>query len=171
MISARGFHVVSTLDYAKGYEAGTVFWAEYSDTHRHLTDYTGVDDGAAIEEHCYEALKSTDEVLKHIYKDTRAFEARLRMSRGDFRARTWYEGSADAHSFQLHRQEPQSSLAFGAHARYETWLSEIARRNIIKTTSHHAGVSSLRKTFLGDVRPRLPARSRDNGWPAIYIMY
>lgn len=71
------------LDHAKGYEAGAVFRAENSDTHRHLTEYTGVDNGAAIEEHYHEALNTIHGVLKYVCKGTRAFEARLRMTRSN----------------------------------------------------------------------------------------
>ena len=55
-------------DYEKVYEIGPVFRAENSNTHRHLTEYTGLDLEMAIEEHYHEALDIVDGTLKSIYK-------------------------------------------------------------------------------------------------------
>ena len=55
-------------DFEKVYEIGPVFRAENSNTHRHLTEYTGLDLEMAIEEHYHEALEMIDETLKHIFK-------------------------------------------------------------------------------------------------------
>ena len=55
-------------DFEKVYEIGPVFRAENSNTHRHLTEYTGLDLEMAIEEHYHEALDVIDETLKSIYK-------------------------------------------------------------------------------------------------------
>lgn len=55
-------------DFERVYEIGAVFRAENSNTHRHLTEYTGLDIEMAIDEHYYEALEVIDSVLKGIFK-------------------------------------------------------------------------------------------------------
>ena len=55
-------------DFERVYEIGPVFRAENSNTHRHLTEYTGLDLEMTIEEHYHEALELIDETLKHIYQ-------------------------------------------------------------------------------------------------------
>ncbi|MCJ1450145.1 hypothetical protein MMC28_000474 [Mycoblastus sanguinarius] len=55
-------------DFERVYEIGPVFRAENSNTHRHLTEYTGLDLEMALEEHYHEALELIDAMLKHIYK-------------------------------------------------------------------------------------------------------
>ncbi|KAK3167619.1 hypothetical protein OEA41_010746 [Lepraria neglecta] len=55
-------------DFERVYEIGPVFRAENSNTHRHLTEYTGLDLEMAIEEHYHEALEMIDGTLKHIFK-------------------------------------------------------------------------------------------------------
>lgn len=55
-------------DFERVYEIGAVFRAENSNTHRHLTEYTGLDIEMAIEEHYHEALQTIDETLKAIFK-------------------------------------------------------------------------------------------------------
>lgn len=53
-------------DFDRVYEIGAVFRAENSNTHRHLTEYTGLDIEMAIEEHYHEMLETMDATLKHI---------------------------------------------------------------------------------------------------------
>ncbi len=55
-------------DFERIYEIGPVFRAENSNTHRHLTEYTGLDLEMAIEEHYHEALQLIDATLKHIFQ-------------------------------------------------------------------------------------------------------
>ncbi|KAH8700725.1 aspartyl-tRNA synthetase, cytoplasmic [Talaromyces proteolyticus] len=55
-------------DFERVYEIGAVFRAENSNTHRHLTEYTGLDIEMAIEEHYHEMQETIDAVLKHIIK-------------------------------------------------------------------------------------------------------
>ena len=55
-------------DFERVYEIGPVFRAENSNTHRHLTEYTGLDLEMAIEEHYHEALQLITDTLKHIFK-------------------------------------------------------------------------------------------------------
>ena len=57
-----------SADFERVYEVGAVFRAENSNTHRHLTEYTGLDLEMAIEEHYHEALNIIDGTLKHIFK-------------------------------------------------------------------------------------------------------
>ncbi|PYH76545.1 aspartyl-tRNA synthetase, cytoplasmic [Aspergillus uvarum CBS 121591] len=53
-------------DFGRVYEIGAVFRAENSNTHRHLTEYTGLDIEMAIEEHYHEMLEVLDSVIKNI---------------------------------------------------------------------------------------------------------
>ncbi|KAH8431875.1 aspartyl-tRNA synthetase, cytoplasmic [Aspergillus melleus] len=53
-------------DFDRVYEIGAVFRAENSNTHRHLTEYTGLDIEMAIEEHYHEMLDVLDAVIKSI---------------------------------------------------------------------------------------------------------
>jgi aspartyl-tRNA synthetase len=53
-------------DFGRVYEIGAVFRAENSNTHRHLTEYTGLDIEMAIEEHYHEMLDTLDAVIKNI---------------------------------------------------------------------------------------------------------
>ncbi|KAE8381046.1 hypothetical protein BDV26DRAFT_105612 [Aspergillus bertholletiae] len=53
-------------DFGRVYEIGAVFRAENSNTHRHLTEYTGLDIEMAIEEHYHEMLEVLDSVIKKI---------------------------------------------------------------------------------------------------------
>jgi ergosteryl-3beta-O-L-aspartate synthase len=54
-------------DFERVYEVGAVFRAENSNTHRHLTEYTGLDIEMAIEEHYHEALEVLDATIKKIF--------------------------------------------------------------------------------------------------------
>ncbi|KMU86395.1 aspartyl-tRNA synthetase [Coccidioides immitis H538.4] len=55
-------------DFERVYEIGAVFRAENSNTHRHLTEYTGLDIEMAIEEHYHESLEVIDQVIKKIFE-------------------------------------------------------------------------------------------------------
>ncbi|RHZ65637.1 aspartyl-tRNA synthetase, cytoplasmic [Aspergillus thermomutatus] len=55
-------------DFERVYEIGAVFRAENSNTHRHLTEYTGLDLEMAIDEHYHEMLDVLDAVIKNILK-------------------------------------------------------------------------------------------------------
>ncbi|KAJ5108433.1 hypothetical protein N7456_005108 [Penicillium angulare] len=55
-------------DFGRVYEIGPVFRAENSNTHRHLTEYTGLDIEMAIEEHYHEMLETIDATIKNILK-------------------------------------------------------------------------------------------------------
>ena len=54
-------------DFERVYEVGAVFRAENSNTHRHLTEYTGLDIEMAIEEHYHECLDVVDAAIKNIF--------------------------------------------------------------------------------------------------------
>ena len=49
-------------------DSRTVFRAENSNTHRHLTEFTGLDLEMAFETHYHEVLDVIDETLKTIFK-------------------------------------------------------------------------------------------------------
>jgi ergosteryl-3beta-O-L-aspartate synthase len=55
-------------DFERVYEIGAIFRAENSNTHRHLTEYTGLDLEMTIEEHYHEALDIIDNTLKSIFE-------------------------------------------------------------------------------------------------------
>lgn len=55
-------------DFERVYEIGAVFRAENSNTHRHLTEYTGLDLEMSIEEHYHEMMDIIDAVLKKIFR-------------------------------------------------------------------------------------------------------
>lgn len=57
-----------SADFRKVFEIGAVFRAENSNTHRHMTEYTGLDLEMAIDEHYYEVLRTLDNVFKNIFK-------------------------------------------------------------------------------------------------------
>jgi ergosteryl-3beta-O-L-aspartate synthase len=56
-----------SADFGRIYEIGAVFRAENSNTHRHLTEYTGLDLEMAIDEHYHEVLTILDNTFKHIF--------------------------------------------------------------------------------------------------------
>ena len=55
-------------DFERVYEIGPVFRAEDSNTHRHLTEFIGLDLEMTIEEHYHEVLELLDGLLKHLFK-------------------------------------------------------------------------------------------------------
>ncbi|KAI1815195.1 aspartyl-tRNA synthetase [Poronia punctata] len=57
-----------SADFGRVYEVGPVFRAEDSNTHRHLTEYTGLDLEMAILNDYHEALHVIDTMLKAIFK-------------------------------------------------------------------------------------------------------
>ncbi|KAK5128598.1 hypothetical protein BJ546DRAFT_225601 [Cryomyces antarcticus] len=57
-----------SADFGRVYEIGAVFRAENSNTHRHLTEYTGLDIEMAIDEHYLEVLRVLDHTFKAIFK-------------------------------------------------------------------------------------------------------
>ncbi|KAI3609890.1 aspartyl-trna synthetase [Moniliophthora roreri] len=63
-----GKQMAMSADFGKVYEVGPVFRAENSNTHRHLTEFTGLDLEMTLEQHYHEALRVIDGTLKHIFK-------------------------------------------------------------------------------------------------------
>ncbi|OJD29850.1 aspartyl-trna cytoplasmic [Diplodia corticola] len=57
-----------SADFGRVYEIGAVFRAENSNTHRHLTEYTGLDLEMAIDEHYHEVLRMLDNTFKFMFK-------------------------------------------------------------------------------------------------------
>ncbi|KAF4623433.1 hypothetical protein D9613_001857 [Agrocybe pediades] len=58
-------------DFERVYEIGPVFRAEDSNTHRHMTEFIGLDLEMAIEEHYHEVMETLDGMLKHIFSGLR----------------------------------------------------------------------------------------------------
>ncbi|KAI1268213.1 aspartyl-tRNA synthetase [Xylariaceae sp. FL1019] len=57
-----------SADFGRVYEIGPVFRAEDSNTHRHLTEYTGLDLEMAIQNDYHETMDVIDTMLKAIFK-------------------------------------------------------------------------------------------------------
>lgn len=57
-----------SADFGRVFEIGPVFRAENSNTHRHLTEYTGLDIEMAIERDYHEVIEVLDEFLKSVFK-------------------------------------------------------------------------------------------------------
>jgi len=56
-------------DFERVYEIGPVFRAEDSNTHRHLTEFVGLDLEMTIEEHYHEVMELLDGLFKHLFKN------------------------------------------------------------------------------------------------------
>jgi len=54
-------------DFERVYEIGPVFRAEDSNTHRHMTEFIGLDLEMTIEEHYHEVMELLDELFKSIF--------------------------------------------------------------------------------------------------------
>jgi ergosteryl-3beta-O-L-aspartate synthase len=63
-----GKQMAIAADLRKVFEIGPVFRAENSNTHRHLTEFTGLDLEMAIDEHYHEVLRTLDSTFKAIFK-------------------------------------------------------------------------------------------------------
>eukprot|EP01012_Entosiphon_sulcatum_P040952 TRINITY_DN54702_c0_g1_i1.p1 TRINITY_DN54702_c0_g1~~TRINITY_DN54702_c0_g1_i1.p1 ORF type:complete len:587 (+),score=95.85 TRINITY_DN54702_c0_g1_i1:22-1761(+) len=55
-------------DLSRVYEVGPVFRAEQSNTHRHLTEFVGLDAEQIIRSHYFEVLDTLEDTLLHIFK-------------------------------------------------------------------------------------------------------
>jgi aspartyl/asparaginyl-tRNA synthetase len=55
-------------DFERVYEIGPVFRAEDSNTHRHMTEFIGLDLEMTIEEHYHEVMELLDELLLSIFR-------------------------------------------------------------------------------------------------------
>lgn len=55
-------------DFERVYEIGPVFRAENANTHRHMTEFIGLDLEMAIEEHYHEVMELLDGLLLHIFR-------------------------------------------------------------------------------------------------------
>ncbi|KXT16314.1 hypothetical protein AC579_3767 [Pseudocercospora musae] len=63
-----GKQMAIAADFRRVFEIGPVFRAENSNTHRHLTEFTGLDLEMAIDEHYHEVLRVLDSTFKAIFK-------------------------------------------------------------------------------------------------------
>ncbi|KAK5117675.1 hypothetical protein LTR62_005098 [Meristemomyces frigidus] len=70
-----GKQMAIASDLRRVFEIGPVFRAENSNTHRHLTEFTGLDLEMAIDEHYHEVLRTLDSTFKaifnHVYQNYR----------------------------------------------------------------------------------------------------
>ena len=58
-------------DFERVYEIGPVFRAEDSNTHRHMTEFIGLDLEMAIEEHYHEVMELLDGLFLNIFRGLR----------------------------------------------------------------------------------------------------
>lgn len=58
-------------DFERVYEIGPVFRAENSNTHRHLTEFIGLDLEMTIEEHYHEVMELLDQLFISIFTNLR----------------------------------------------------------------------------------------------------
>ncbi|WPG97982.1 Hypothetical protein R9X50_00076500 [Acrodontium crateriforme] len=63
-----GKQMAIAADMRRVFEIGPVFRAENSNTHRHLTEFTGLDLEMAIDNHYHEVLRTLDSTFKAIFK-------------------------------------------------------------------------------------------------------
>lgn len=59
-------------DFERVYEIGPVFRAENSNTHRHLTEFIGLDLEMTIEEHYHEVMELLDQLFLYIFRSLKA---------------------------------------------------------------------------------------------------
>src|ERR1700722_4713898 len=82
-------------DFERVYEIGPVFRAEDSNTHRHMTEFIGLDLEMAIEEHYHEVMELLDDLFKHIFSGLRSqYKKEIEVVRKQFPADEfkWREG-------------------------------------------------------------------------------
>jgi aspartyl-tRNA synthetase len=82
-------------DFERVYEICPVFRAEDSNTHRHLTEFMGLDLEMAIEEHYHEVLETLDGLFLSIFKGLREkYKDEIEMVRAQFPSEEfkWREG-------------------------------------------------------------------------------
>lgn len=82
-------------DFERVYEIGPVFRAENSNTHRHMTEFIGLDLEMAIEEHYHEVLELLDGLFLHIFRGLRdRYKREIEVVRQQFPADEfkWREG-------------------------------------------------------------------------------
>ncbi|KAJ7177800.1 hypothetical protein C8R46DRAFT_1346111 [Mycena filopes] len=66
-----GKQMAIAADFERVYEIGPVFRAEDSNTHRHLTEFMGLDLEMTIEEHYHEVMELLDSLFLHIFRGLR----------------------------------------------------------------------------------------------------
>ncbi|KZV99070.1 aspartate-tRNA ligase [Exidia glandulosa HHB12029] len=82
-------------DFERVYEIGPVFRAENANTHRHLTEFIGLDLEMAIEEHYHEVMELLDGLFLYIFRNLREqYKNEIEIVRKQFPAEEfiWREG-------------------------------------------------------------------------------
>jgi aspartyl-tRNA synthetase len=82
-------------DFERVYEIGPIFRAEDSNTHRHLTEFVGLDIEMAIEEHYHEVVEVLDGLLVSIFRGLRdTYSKEIEVIKKQFPAEEfkWREG-------------------------------------------------------------------------------
>lgn len=81
-------------DFERVYEIGPVFRAENANTHRHMTEFVGLDLEMEIEEHYHEVLELLDLLFKSIFAGLNAkYRKEIEVVREGFEAEefTWLD--------------------------------------------------------------------------------
>src|SRR3989338_5660922 len=82
-------------DLMRVFEIGPVFRAENSNTHRHLTEFVGLDLEMTIQNHYYEVLEVMDEMFIYIFENlTKRFSQELQIvsQQYPFQPLQYYQG-------------------------------------------------------------------------------
>ena len=82
-------------DFERVYEIGPVFRAEDSNTHRHMTEFIGLDLEMAIEEHYHEVMELLDSLFIHMFRGLKEkYSKEIEVVRKQFPAEEfkWREG-------------------------------------------------------------------------------
>lgn len=82
-------------DFERVYEIAPVFRAEDSNTHRHMTEFIGLDLEMAIEEHYHEAMELIDSLFVHMFRGlNEKYKNEIEVVRKQFPAEEfkWREG-------------------------------------------------------------------------------
>lgn len=82
-------------DFERVYEIAPVFRAENSNTHRHMTEFIGLDLEMAIDEHYHEVMELLDDLFKHMFTGLREkYKKEIEVVRKQFPSEEfkWREG-------------------------------------------------------------------------------
>ena len=105
-------------DFERVYEIGPVFRAENANTHRHMTEFIGLDLEMAIEEHYHEVLELLDSLFKSIFSGLKTkYNGEIEVVRKGFEAEefTWLDETlrmtfADAAGLLIEDGVPREEL-------------------------------------------------------------
>lgn len=98
-------------DFERVFEIGPVFRAENSNTHRHLTEFVGLDMEMTIKEHYYEAVNTIANMFVYIFDGLNArFAKELNAVQVDVWSLSDRPGAASLHAARLPQADAHSLL-------------------------------------------------------------